>query len=619
MLLGNLKAGLGFGASYKAIVTSSAFVLLCYFYVYSIASFLKFPIVIFQNGYSYNAIFENTYLIDKNWDTLFIITLTVAWLLLAIRNKKFGIATSLIYTALAMTTGLSGFSLFYYLTVFMSLPFILSLLIFDKIVKENMVLEIDTNLLLINYFSIIIIISSLIGIFLSSSFLLFSIQPSSIPIHNYTYPPYVLFSNLTPVLVLLLMFSFFINISMKKFNLHKILSKFKGSSLSVPSTAGYTQLSTKAKFFYLLMIIILSITLFLIPHNPAVNETKQLIGVDTDEYIEWESILINSFNSGNFSNQGFVNLAMGDRPMTLFFLLLLIQFTTMDDPSVIEYFPMVLIPLFVLTVFFLTKELFSNDTAALFSAFLSGASFHLLVGMYAGLYANWLALIVGYVAITLFFKYLKGSAQRFGIFFFISMIVLLFTHVYTWAIISVVLVILIVYSLKVGNNSRKQLFFLLSAIAVSLVLDIIRIYFAGTSSGGTQQMINIFNYGLSLDDYYQRWENLSFSTQIYVGGIFSNFIIYILVIYWALRSNIKEPRNVFFFIFFSLGLIPIFIGDEVLKARLFYDIPFQIPAAIALTQMMKTYNGKMIAFSLCMWILFICVRTLFHLYVVSPK
>ena len=90
-------------------------------------------------------------------------------------------------------------------------------------------------------------------------------------------------------------------------------------------------------------------------------------------------------------NHAFVTVSSGDRPITLFFLLFIIEITTVDDPSVIEYFPIILLPLFILTVFFLTKELFSNDTTALFSAFLSGVSFHLLVGIYAGLYANWLA------------------------------------------------------------------------------------------------------------------------------------------------------------------------------------------------------------------------------------
>jgi hypothetical protein len=617
LLFRSLKAGLGLGASYKAIITSSAFVLIIYFYVYSIASSLKIPIVIFQNGVTYNAIFEKTYLIDKNWDYLLTIALTVIWLFLSIRNKKIGIATASIYTGLTVTAGLSGVSLFYDSLVFLTFPFIISLLILNKIVKERSILKSDTNLLTINYFSIVIIISALIGIFLSASFVLFSIQPSIVPIHNYTYPPYVLFSNLSPVLILFLTSSLLINILIKKSNLDRILTRFKESSLSVSPASARVQLTTKTKFFYLSIIIILSISLFFIPHNPTVNKTNQLIGVDTDEYMRWESRLLNSTNFDDLFTQAFVTISSGDRPITLLFLLLIIEVTAINDPFVIEYFPMVLLPFFILTVYFLTKELFSNDTTALFAAFLSGVSFHLLVGMYAGLYANWLALTVGYFAIILFFKYLKGSSKMFGIFFSISIIVLLFTHVYTWVIITAVLVVFIIYGLVMGNNSRKRLSFLLSAIAISLILDIIRIQIIGTSSG-IQQM-NVFSYGISLGQYYQSWGNLTFATQIYVGGIFSNFIIYILGIYWSLRSNIKEPKNIFLFIFLSIGLIAIFIGDEVIQARLFYDIPFQIPAAIVLTQMMKTYNGKMMAIAVCMWILFVSVRTLFNLYLISPK
>ncbi|CAN5834022.1 hypothetical protein BH23THE1_BH23THE1_24860 [soil metagenome] len=617
MLLRNLKAGLGFGASYKAIVTSSAFVLVCYFYVYSIASYLKLPIVIFQNGVTYNAFFENTYLVDKNWDYIIIIALTVVWLSFSIRNKKLGIITSLIYTALAVTTSLSDFLIFYPFILFITLPFIISLVILDKIVKEKKILKSDTNLLLINYFSIIIIISSLIGIFLSSSFLLFSIEPSSIPIHNYSYPPYVLISNLAPVLILLLLFSFFIKILIRKFKLQKILTKFTESSLSVTSVYGHGQLPTKTKFFYLLIIIILSVTLFLIPHNPTVNETNQLIGVDTDEYMEWELILINSKSIDDLLHQVFVNIGKGDRPITLLFLLLIIETTTLDDPSVIEYFPLILLPLFILAVYFLTKELLSNDTTALFAAFLSGVSFHLLIGTYAALFANWLALIVGYFAITLFLKYLRGSNQLFGLFFFISLIVLLFTHVYTWVVITVVLTIFGIYSLKVCNTNRKRLFFLLLTIAISFVMEVVRLNNMDTS--GSIPHVNLISPRLSFELSYQRWENLTFATLIYVGGIFSNFIIYVLAIYWALRSNLKEPGTVFLFIFLSIGIIPIFIGDEVLKARLFYNIPFQIPAAVALTYMMKTPGGKIMAFALCMWILFVSVRTMFHLYLISPE
>ena len=112
----------------------------------------------------------------------------------------------------------------------------------------------------------------------------------------------------------------------------------------------------------------------------------------------------------------------------------------------------------------------------------------------------------------------------YGIFFSITMIVLLFTHAYTWAIIAVVLVIFGIYVFKDSNNNRKRLLILLSAIAVSLIADIVRIHFTGTSSG-IREMTNVFNYGISIDHYYLMWENLTLTNQIYDGVIFSNLLI----------------------------------------------------------------------------------------------
>ena len=108
----NIKSGLGWSYSYVAILTSCFLILVAYFFIYSVASYFKPHIVVFQNGVTYHAFFENTYLIDKNWDYLFTIALTVAWLFLSIRNNKLRIATSFIYSGLAITAGLSGFSVF---------------------------------------------------------------------------------------------------------------------------------------------------------------------------------------------------------------------------------------------------------------------------------------------------------------------------------------------------------------------------------------------------------------------------------------------------------------------------------------------------------------------------
>ena len=61
--------------------------------------------------------------------------------------------------------------------------------------------------------------------------------------------------------------------------------------------------------------------------------------------------------------------------------------------------------------------------------------------------------------------------------------------------------------------------------------------------------------------------------------------------YWLYHSKLSEQSSIFLLIFLSLGVIPLFIGSIVIQARVFFDIPFQIPAAIALTYMRKHSGG----------------------------
>jgi hypothetical protein len=155
-------------------------------------------------------------------------------------------------------------------------------------------------------------------------------------------------------------------------------------------------------------------------------------------------------------------------------------------------------------------------------------------------------------------------------------------------------------------------------LSVTVIIDIARITITGASSSGLQEAIYIANFGLNSSEFSQRWENLTFATQIYVGGIFSNFVIFVLGIYWLIRSNLRESYNLFIIVFMSICIIPLFVGDELIQARIFYDIPFQIPAAIALSYLMRNTAGNMMAYSICAWLLFVAIRTSFNLYFVSP-
>ena len=89
-----------------------------------------------------------------------------------------------------------------------------------------------------------------------------------------------------------------------------------------------------------------------------------------------------------------------------------------DQSEVVDHLPIVLGPALVLVVYFLTREMTSNDLISVLAAFLTAVSFHVLTGIYAGLYANWFALIIGFLSFMFLFKFLKRPSISYFVTYF---------------------------------------------------------------------------------------------------------------------------------------------------------------------------------------------------------
>jgi hypothetical protein len=158
---------------------------------------------------------------------------------------------------------------------------------------------------------------------------------------------------------------------------------------------------------------------------------------------------------------------------------------------------------------------------------------------------------------------------------------------------------------------------LLLVLSASVVIDLVRTT-TTHSHTGIERDISISNVEMGLKQFVQRWSNLMYTTHDYLGGLFSNFIILGLGAYWLFRSNFHETSNILLFIFLSAGIIPLFFGDWVVQARILYNIPFQIPAAIALTYIYKKNNGVIMLLPICIWLLAMSVRALSNFHLVLP-
>jgi hypothetical protein len=378
-------------------------------------------------------------------------------------------------------------------------------------------------------------------------------------------------------------------------------------------------LNAKKRITFLLLFMSLSIVLALIPHMPIINPDNQQVGVDTVYYVAWVTPLMRSDNIQEILWQAFVVQNEGDRPLSLLLLYTAVELAKVNPFLISEYSPIILGPALVLAVYFLTRELTShNDKVSLLAAFLTALSFHMLIGVYAGFYANWLALIVGYSSFVFLFRSLKKPCKQNLIFFSTTMVILLFTHVYTWGIFTIVMGIFLFLMLILHFYPKKTIILVFLIILSIVAMDATRMVITG-STGGLGRDIELVSELSGLGQFSMRWNNLDRTVHIFLGGLFSNFMIFALCIYWLYRSRWREQPTIFLMAFLSVGLFPFLFGNWLAQSRVFYDIPFQIPAAIALYSIMKKPHGTLLILPICIWFLAMSIRAVSNFYYIPLK
>jgi hypothetical protein len=108
--------------------------------------------------------------------------------------------------------------------------------------------------------------------------------------------------------------------------------------------------------------------------------------------------------------------------------------------------------------------------------------------------------------------------------------------------------------------------------------------------------------GVGIHDIHTIWDTLNSTTHTYLGGQTANPIILLLALYWLYVIRSKENYAIFFIIFFSLFSLPLLFGDKEIQARFLLEIPFQVPAAIALMALRQRI-GTYITVAACVWLI----------------
>ncbi len=603
-----LLISLGKGSGEAEIISSAVLAVLTFFYAYTISSFLALEVFVLKDRVVYDNPFEQ-HLIGNYADNLIISLGALIWLYISFRRPKIRNIICIIYAGLLLAA-IAADPLFIEVIGLIVFPIVAVLASYHALVltHRRKELVIVNSSLYLNYFSSIVVIISMISILVTLGGLISPQLGNSLG-RNYSYEIFVMISPASAVLMALLAFSLPLKIILGEilalFPRLRVFSPYvsevqrdsvSSSDLNVRVAEKSNSRVRSRTLLVLMLILALSVGLALIPYQSAFNEDDRLVGVDTAQYTIWLENLLESSNKDLdefLADLFIVQGTNGDRPLSLLFMFLAVKILSPEDISqTLDQSSLVLAPLLVLSVYFLTFRLTSNSLTSIVAAFLTAISSQVLVGIFAGFYANWIALILGYFCLGYLFKFLMDPTRSTLVIFSGLLIGTLFAHVYTWTIISlcasVFLVLLLV--LRRREYSRKAIGLILIVITTSAVIDILKSL--GTdSTSGILRDFELSGEGMGQDEFAQRWATLTFTLNSGLAGILGNSIIILLGLYWVLKSNIREPTTLFLLIFLSVAIVPLFLGDWIIQSRTLYMIPFQIFAAMGLGYMLD-YNHR---------------------------
>ncbi len=592
---------LGVNTSPLYAITSALFVVILFFYILSVGSYLQVDVSSFENRINYHNPFL-TYVVNKNVDQIVIVVGTALWLLLSLLNRLKIMSGIYIGVAILAIVNHTAFDV----SVLSSFPLVMSLLIYHR-VSSFKILKIKEDLYL-NYLAIFFTVLTSVS-FIISLLPLLSVQSNKIITKDYAYFVFLIFSSISPILI------FFVIISSSvKLLIGRFISKLKISQIS-PSI--YTDQKSSNTITYLILLMFFAVTLSLIPHSPVININNQEVSADSGDYVSMIRSLQNAKNLQEFVQQAFVSTHVGDRPITLLFLYFIAEVVPANLSYTIDHLPILLTPLLVLSIFVLTREITSNDKISLLAAFLTAVSFQTLIGIYGGLFANLFSLVIGYFSFAFLIKFLKKPTKaNFSIFAFL-MVVFVYSHVYTWTILTLVMTIFLLLMYKMNYYNRKRIILLFLIISFTVVIDVSRTLITNVN-GGIMGDTSLASTGAGIGQLFLSWNTLTDTMQNYAGGLLGDFIIYALVIYWLIKTDLRNPLGTFLGVFISIGTLPLLFGNGVIQSRVFYDIPFQIPAAIALSYVSKRKNGLLLVLPICIWLVAISLKMVTNFYYVSP-
>ncbi len=399
---------------------------------------------------------------------------------------------------------------------------------------------------------------------------------------------YLLISPLSTVFLLGLLYAWLVKLGTRAAVRRSVAFKSFLQFLSVPfrnliSSVRSVSLSDAARGFKILSHpkLMLAISLFIssllsfVPYRPDLNPSGTLVGIDSQTYVSWINQMLQR-PLPQALQYSFVEGLDGSRPLLLI-PLYLVASTGISPSLIIEYLPMLLAPLLSLSTYIFVR--FGQGSASLagLTALFTSTSFYITVGMWGGYYANMLGMIEAYLFLTFLLLFSKSpSTSRYGMMFALS-VALFLTHPWTWILIALVCLIFAVSVWK-ETGHYIHLRSMIGIIVTGIVLDVLKSSVFATRTVAADLATKVPNGG----QVVSFWTNLVDALFYTHGGILGNWLILGLGFLSVFALRFRDSFERLLILWVGVASLPFLPLDSYHQARILYDLPIPVLAAVAL-------------------------------------
>ena len=358
------------------------------------------------------------------------------------------------------------------------------------------------------------------------------------------------------------------------------------SPVSPNSESRFPQMSRPR--LLLSIAIAAAVLLALIPYRHDLNPSMTPIGIDAHYYIDAVNQMLQRAPAAAAS-YAMGNAWAGSRPLLLIPMYLTAATGLVSVNQTIEALPVILGPLLAVSTFIFVREGSRNERVAGVASLFSALSFNVTVGLWAGFYANWLALAEAYLFLAALLGFLRtASGSKFIIMMLLSFSILL-THPWTWG---VVLAVTTIFILAVWRDDRKITFVKAFAvlITINVALDLAKgIVFRGqfAAQGAISSL-----YGSGVSQSLGFWQNLIGALFFDYNGLLGNAILLGLPVIAMFFLRFRDMFERLLTVWVALGSLPFLALPGGIQTRILYDLPLPILTSVALLILIRPLGNN---------------------------